>query len=135
MGAAGVGALAITADGTTNGRLQAIVTPGDLTMVFGDQPTAILSEIRLARSVHELRTLNQRARALALKYLTSAAAVPWLATLTYLVDVAIVTRILALDDVDQPPGCWCFAGSSGRGESLTKLAPHLVVIVEDEDSR
>ena len=31
-------------------------------------------------------------------------------------------------------GCWCFCGSSGRGESLTRLAPHLVVIVGDEDS-
>ena len=109
MGAAGVGALAITADGTTNGRLQALVTPGDLTMVFGDQPTAILRDIRLARSVHELRTINQRARALTLQYLTSAAAVEWLARLTHLVDVAILTRILALDGVDQPPGCWCFS--------------------------
>ena len=135
MGAAGVGVLAITADGTPNGRLQAIVTPGDLTAFFGEQPTAILRHIRLARSVHELRTLNQRARALTQKYLSSAAAVPWLATLTHLVDVAIITRILALDGVDQPPGCWCFFGSSGRCESLTKLAPHLVVIVGDEDSR
>jgi CBS domain-containing protein len=134
MGAAGAGALAITADGTTNGRVQALVTPGDLTMVFGEQPTAILRDIRLARSVHELRTINQRARALTQRYLTSAAAVEWLARLTHLIDVAILTRILALDGVDPPPGCWCFFGSSGRGESLTKLAPHLLVIVGDEDS-
>jgi len=133
MSAAGVEALAITADGTTNGRLQALVTPGDLTRVFGEQPATILRDIRLARSVHELRTMNQRARALTQQYLTSAAAVEWLARFTHLIDVAILTRILAMDGIDEPPGCWCFFGSSGRGESLTKLAPHLLVIVGGED--
>ncbi len=104
------------------------------TACFGEQPAAILRDIRQAQSVQELRALNQRARALTHEYLTSAAAVEWLASLTHLVDVAIFTRILALDGAGQPPGCWCFSGSSGRGESLTRLAPHLVVIVGDEDS-
>jgi CBS domain-containing protein len=134
MAATGAGALAITAGGATGGRLQALVTPNDLTACFGDQPTTILRDIRQAQSVQELRALNQRARALTHEYLTSAASVEWLAILTHLVDVAIFTRILALDGPGQPPGCWCFSGSSGRGESLTRLAPHLVVIVGDGDS-
>ena len=134
MAATGAGALAITADGATNGRFQALVTPNDLTACFGEQPTTILRDIRQAQSVQELRALNQRARALTHEYLTSAASVEWLARLTHLVDAAIFTRILALDGAGQPPGCWCFSGSSGRGESLTMLAPHLVVIVGDGDS-
>ena len=134
MAATGAGALAITADGAANGRFQALVTSNDLTACFGEQPAAILRDIRQAQSVQELRALNQRARALTHEYLTSAAAVEWLASLTHLVDVAIFTRILALDGAGQPPGCWCFSGSSGRGESLTRLAPHLVVIVGDGDS-
>jgi CBS domain-containing protein len=134
MATAGSGALAITADGAASGRVQALVTPNDLTTCFGEQPTAILRDIERAQCVQELRALNQRARALTHEYLTSAAAVEWLARLTHLVDVAIFTRILALDGAGQPPGCWCFSGSSGRGESLTRLAPHLVVIVGDGDS-
>ena len=55
MGAAGVGALAITADGTTNGRLQAIVTPGDLTTCFGEQPTDDPPPHPTGQSVQELR--------------------------------------------------------------------------------
>ena len=85
------------------------------------------------RGLAELRELNQRARALTLEYLTTAAAVDWLATLTHSIDVAIVGRILALSGVTQPSECWCFAGSSGRGETLTRLAPHVVIIADDSD--
>ena len=133
MGGADVPALAMTTDGTPEGRLQAIVTPADLALLFGEQPATLLRDIRLASRLHELRELNQRARALTLEYLTGAAAVEWLARLTHLIDAAIVRRILTLTGVEHPPGCWCFAGSSGRGESLTKLAPHLLVLLGEGD--
>ena len=123
MGRATTPAIAITADGTPHGRLQAIVTPADLALLFGEQPANLLRDIRLARGLPELRELNRRARALTLEYLTGAPAVEWLARLTHLIDAAIVTRILTLKGVDQAVGCWCFCGSAGRGESLTKLAP------------
>jgi CBS domain-containing protein len=83
--------------------------------------------------VPELRELNRRARALTLEYLTGAPAVEWLARLTHLIDAAIVTRILSLKGPDHAVGCWCFCGSSGRGESLTKLAPHLAVLLAEGD--
>jgi CBS domain-containing protein len=133
LGDASVPAIAITTDGTPDGRLQAIVTPSDLALLFGEQPATLLRDIRLASRLHELRELNQRARALTLEYLTGAAAVEWLARLMHLIDAAIVTRILALTGVTHPTGCWCFCGSSGRGESLTKLAPHMLVLLADDD--
>ncbi|MEQ1729557.1 MAG: putative nucleotidyltransferase substrate binding domain-containing protein, partial [Vicinamibacterales bacterium] len=34
-----------------------------------------------------------------------------------------------------PPACWCFCGASGRGESLTRHTPQLVLIAEDEQGR
>ncbi len=55
----------------------------------------------LASQLHELRELNQRARALTLEYLTGAAAVEWLARLAHLIDAAIVRRILALTGVSR----------------------------------
>jgi CBS domain-containing protein len=131
MSGAAVPALAMTTDVTPDGRLQAIITPGDLALFFGEQPATLLRDIRRADHLRELRELNQRARALALEYLTGAAAVEWLARLTHLIDAAIVRRILALTGSGPAPGCWCFCGSAGRGESLTRLAPHLLVLLAD----
>ncbi len=133
MSGSAVHAVAITADGTNTGQLQAIMAPGDLAPLFGEYPADLLRGIRRSGSLGELRELNQRARALTLKYLTTAAAVDWLATLTHSIDVAIVGRILALSGLTQPGECWCFAGSSGRGETLTRLAPHVVIIADDSD--
>jgi CBS domain-containing protein len=132
MGGTGTPALAITADGTANSRLQAIVTPADLALLFGEQPAILLRDIRFARGMPELRELNQRARAVTLEYLTGAPAVEWLARLSHLIDTAIVARLLALTGGEQS-WCWCFCGSAGRGESLTKLAPHLTVLLADGD--
>jgi CBS domain-containing protein len=131
---ADVDALAITADGTIGSTVQALVTPVDLMPVFGDQPASLLGDLQLSSTVQELREINRRARALTLNYLTSASAVEWLARFTHLVDVAIVRKLLSLLDAAPIADCWCFAGSSGREESLTALAPHLVLLLaRDQD--
>lgn len=132
MGRTGTSVLAMTSDGTASGQLQALISRADLAPLFGEQPGALLREIRLARSVGELRALNQRTRAFTLEHLTGPTAVEWLARLTQLVDVAIVARLLALYGEENPPGCWCFCASSGRGEALTALAPHLVVVLDED---
>ena len=129
IGAAGSAALAITADGRPDGELHALVTAADLASVFGDQPVSILREIRGASGTTELRSLNHRARALALEYLESARSVDWLGRFTTLVDEAIVGRLLTF--AAAPTGgdaCWAFCGASGRRESLTRLAPEVVLI-------
>ena len=134
LGSADAEALMVTADGTASSTLQMLVTAQDLTPVFGDQPTAILRAIGAATSASELGGLNRRARAFTLEGLTGAGAVEWLGRFTHLVDVAIVTRVLALLDETVPPACWCFCASSGRGEALTAIAPHLLVMADDERS-
>jgi CBS domain-containing protein len=125
-------AVAVTSDGSSTGQLQAIVTSKDLGRVFGDQPIAILREIRLAATTQQLSELSHRARAFALQYLTSASSLEWLARFVSLADVNIVKRIIAMMGGDAQSACWCFSGASGRGESLTRHAPQLVLIVEDE---
>jgi signal-transduction protein with cAMP-binding, CBS, and nucleotidyltransferase domain len=135
MGTAGADVLAITADGAADAPFQALVTPGDLGSLFGDHPAALLREIRAAASFQELRELNHRSRAFLLKFLTGAASVEWLARFAHVIDVAIVIRINALIAAEPMPGCWCFGSSSGRAESLTALAPHLLVILEDKEDR
>lgn len=131
MAAAGERALAITSDGTPGGQLHAVVTSRDFSPVFGDQPVAMLREIRQAAHTRELRSLNQRVRAFALQYLTSGAAVDWVARFTHLADVGIVRRLIALTGHDSASACWCLCGASGRKESITRLAPFVVLIHSD----
>jgi CBS domain-containing protein len=128
-------ALTLTSDGSSSGELQTLVTAKDIARVFGDQPTAIFREIGLATHTRELGELNHRSRALALRYLTSASSVSWLAQFMFQIDVHVVRRLIALADETVAPACWCFCGAAGRGESLTRHAPQLVVIVEDESTR
>jgi CBS domain-containing protein len=133
MSATGVDALALTDDGTPSGRLQTVVTPRDLGPAFGDRPLDLLRDIARAGSIEELRGLNHRCRAFVLDQLTSAGAVDWLSTFANRVDAAIVGRVIGLSDAGAIRGCWCFAGSSGRAESLTRLVPHLLLITDDEN--
>ncbi|HET7238362.1 MAG TPA: putative nucleotidyltransferase substrate binding domain-containing protein, partial [Terrimicrobiaceae bacterium] len=78
---------------------------------------------------------NRRARTFTLQHLTSAAAVDWLARFTMQTDVSIVGGIIALLDAVELPACWCFCGSSGRGESLTRVLPQVVMILDDDHER
>jgi CBS domain-containing protein len=118
----------MTTSGTPAGRLLAVVTARDLTRAFGDHPAAILQEIRPAADLEQLRRLNLRGRACAVQHLTSAASTDWIARFTGLVDLGILTRILALTGQSDTAGCWCLCGTSGRGESVTRRMPHLVLI-------
>jgi CBS domain-containing protein len=129
MGTAGSAALAITADGRPDGELHALVTAGDLSPAFGDQPVFLLRDIRGASGTAELRALNHRARAFVLRHLDSARSVDWLARFATLVDESIATRVVALAaPADSDAWCWAFSGSSGRGESMTRLMPELAVM-------
>jgi CBS domain-containing protein len=133
MGSADAEALAITADGPSGGTLQAVVSARDLSPIFGDHPAFILRDIRRAHTTETLRTLNQRARAFALQQLGSAASLDWIAQFLHLADVGIVRRLVALSG-DDGAACWCLCGSSGRAESLTRLAPFIVAVAADDRS-
>ena len=135
MAAANVGALALTTGGPSGEQVHGVVTSRDLAPVFGDQPSWILNDIGVASEHRQLRDLNLRARAFVLRALTGAASVEWLARFTHLVDAAIAGRLISFTGPRSLKGCWCFSDSAGREESLTMLAPHLVVIVDAERDR
>jgi CBS domain-containing protein len=131
MGASDAEAVAITEDGTAAGRVYALISRNDLAPLFGENPATLLREVRAASTTEQLRALNQRARAFVLDQLTSAGAADWLPRLTNLVDAAILARVAGLVGIDRRSASWCFAGSSGRSESLTSLAPALLAIFKD----
>jgi len=130
MGSAAIDALAVTSDGTPQADLQALVTARDLAPHFGEHPLVLLAAARAAASTGELGDINQRTRALVMAQLQDPSAVEWLAQLVHLIDQAIFARIVWLTGREEPLGCWCFAGPAGRAESLTKLAPHPVLVVQ-----
>ena len=97
MAEAGADALAVTSDGSPTGQLQTLVTPRDIARAFGDQPRLDpAGDSSWRPTPQKLRELNHRARALALRYLTSAASLDWVARFVFLADVNIVKRIIAL---------------------------------------
>jgi CBS domain-containing protein len=132
MAEADASAIAVTDDGTREGRLQAVVSQRDLVRVFGDQPSAILHDIRRAATTVQLRDLNHRARACALPYFAGVAAVEWLTRFMELVDAAIFARVVSLAGAGESASCWCFAGAAGRRESLTRHIPQVVMIAADD---
>ena len=123
-----VGAVAMTDDGTATGRLLTVVTARDLLPALGDQPAAILNEIDRATDLARLRALNLRARAFILEHLTGAAATDWMARFATQIDDAILSRVLALTELDKAAGDWFVCGASGRRESLSLRMPHPVFI-------
>jgi CBS domain-containing protein len=124
--------LAITSDGTIHGAVQAIVTSRNIGQVFGDRPVEILREIGHAPDVRALRDLNQRARKFALRFLSNSASTDWLTRFTSAVDHSIVKRIIAMVAPERHDGCWCFCGTTGRGEALPRLAPEMVLIANGD---
>ncbi len=134
MGSSDADALAITADGSPDGALQAVVTSRALSPMFGDHPVVILRDIRHAGTPAALRALNQRARAFALQQLAGAASVDWVAQFLHLADAGIVRRLISTSG-DDGSSCWSVCGSSGRAESLTRLAPRIVMITADSCSQ
>ena len=134
MGRSDADALAITADGSPDGALQAVVTSRALSPMFGDHPIVILRDIRHAGTPAALRALNQRARTFALQQLAGAASVDWVAQFLHLADAGIVRRLISTSG-DDGSSCWSMCGSSGRAESLTRLAPRIVMITADSCSQ
>jgi CBS domain-containing protein len=130
MGTANAGALVITDDGRSDGRVQFVIAPGDLAPLLGDDPAALVSEIKTAATARDLHGLNRRARKFILEHLHGAASVEWLMRVAHLVDAAIVSRIVEL--AGDLPVSWCFASASGRGESLTRAAPTVLAVYGDD---
>ncbi len=130
------GALAITADGSVDSPVQAVVSARDIAPVFGDQPVSILREIDLAESLDQLRALNLRARAFIHQQLTGPASLDWLIRFAHAINVSVLKRVIALTPGRHAPeACWCFCGAAGRRESLTLGSPRPVMILGQDDDR
>ncbi len=129
--------VALTADGTPAGALLRLVSAADLQPAFGDNPAAILQEIRNASDVEVVRVLHLRARAFLLESLATPFAIDWLAELADCVNTCVMRRLLELAGVSHEEWCWCFWGAAGRQELLTPIEPGVALLCmrsEDVDN-
>ena len=126
-------AVTMTAEGALSGRVLGVVSAEELGAAFGDRPHEVLRNIRRATNIAQLRDANQRSRLLVRRYLTSGASSVWLSAFTSLVDATIVKRIVSMMAPEETSFCWCFCGPSGRGESVTAVAPDIVILMADND--
>lgn len=131
IGTSAAGAVAMTTDGSTAGRVLSVLTPRDLAPAFGDHPAAILQAIRRAPDVRALAALNRRARSCALQFMTTAASTDWIARFTQAADLGLVARLIALTEADDGGGCWCVCGAAGRVESMTRRRPRIILLHDD----
>ena len=101
--------MAITDDGTLNGRVQALVTRRDLAPLFGDEPADAAARHPRRRRHRRSCASSISARARSCSSSSPAAAsVEWLARFTHLVDAAILTRVAAIAGVDPALGVVVF---------------------------
>lgn len=125
--------LAITADGSRDGPLVAVITAQEIDAAFSDQPAGLVRAIGHALNRRELRILNQRARRFAAHQLTSPQAVEWLPGFLARIDSAIVSRLLALSGPLPAECCWFGIGATARGELLAPVAPRVGLAWETGD--
>lgn len=135
-------ALAITADGTADTPLDAILTASDLALFCGKNPVRLVREIRDASGLAELVPLLRLATQLVLEGLAQPLDVDDCCCIGTEVVAATAEACIRLAGVDilaagiDPPGapfCWVMFGESARGELLRPALPTIAAVYDDSD--
>ncbi len=130
----GIRHLCVTRDGTVNSQALGLLTDRDVAMSQGNNPIALVREIRRCRSPQMLRHLGENLESLLLGILRSPEDVPWCARLAAEARRSMVRRTerWARETMGDPP-CpmvLALAGSAGRGEPLTQTDFPTVVVFD-----
>jgi CBS domain-containing protein len=131
--------LAITDDGTANGRLLALLTDRSLSNATGRRPAQLLAALRAADSSVERRSLTRPINALLTETLTGPTDWDTVAELAGLFSDALAESVLrqALRDAASPTSpasaheCWMVFGRSARGEVSRLVRSDIGVVYAD----
>ena len=133
-------AIAITADGTRESRLEAILTASDLALFCGHNPAAIVGAIRRAHGVAEIAPLLRQARSMVIDALARPQDVDDCCRMETEVVAALAEACLRLArgsvldaGIDPPrvPCCWLSFGGFARGDRLEPGLPTIAVVYDD----
>ena len=136
--------LAITADGTLDSPLEAIVTASELALFCGHNPMRLVRAIRRASSIVEIVPLRQRADRIVLDGLVEPRDVDDCCRIATEAAAAMVDACIRLANrsveaagLNRPecPACWVTFGASARGDLLETALPSIAAIYDDSSPR
>jgi CBS domain-containing protein len=134
--------LAITADGTRDGRLEAIVTSSEMALFCGRDPVRLIDAIRHAGSIVEIGPLLPLAMGLVRDGVAQPQDVDDCCRIGTEVVAALTDACIRLADGDvqaagidaaRVPHCWVMFGASARGDLLTPEIPTIAAVYDDTD--
>ncbi len=128
--------LCITKDGTRNSKLVGVFSNHDLLVSFGNNPSALIKEIKRAKKVQRLRYIRKRVQKLLNTYLEQDIPTPHILHLISEINDALVVRTveLSLKEMATPaPVTFSFMvlGSQGRREQLLITDQDNAIVFED----
>ncbi len=134
--------LAITADGTSDGRLEAMVTASELAMFCGYDPVRLVGAIRHAASAAEIAPLVRRAAGMIRDGVAQPQDIDDCCSIGTEVVAALADACIRLADGDvraagietaRVSHCWMMFGASARGDLLAPELPTIAAIYDDAD--
>lgn len=131
-----LGHLCITEDGTPNSKLIGVLTNHDVIATLGNNPTAILKDIKRATRTKSLRAARRQANGLLKSYLDQNIPLTHIVNIISQINDAVTMKAIeiALGKMPTPPPVtfsWLALGSQGRKEQLLFSDQDNALIFED----
>jgi len=128
--------LCITEDGTPNSKLVGVLTNHDIIASLGNNPTAILKEIKRASRTKTLRAARRKANGLLVSYLDQNIPLTHIINIISQINDAVTMKAIeiALEKMPTPPPVtfsWLALGSQGRKEQLLFSDQDNALVFED----
>ncbi len=131
-----IGHLCITEDGTPNSKLVGVLTNHDVIAALGNNPAAILKDIKRASRTKTLRTARRKANGLLKSYLEQNIPLTHIINIISQINDAVTMKAIeiALEKMPTPPPVtfsWLALGSQGRKEQLLFSDQDNALVFED----
>ncbi len=115
--------LCITKDGTPNSELVGILSEHDIIVVRGNNPSVILKEIKRAKTVEDLKSINNKTQHLLNIYLEQQLPIFFVSKIISTINNTITQKVIEITlnkMTSNPPTtfAWLALGSQGRSEQL-----------------
>ncbi|MCB0730746.1 MAG: CBS domain-containing protein [Ignavibacteriae bacterium] len=132
--------ICITENGTPNSKMVGMVSEHDILVLYGNNPSVFIREIKRAKEVTQLEKIRYRAEQLLKKYLKQEVSISYISRIMTEINNAINIRaieltitILANKGKTTPniKWCWLALGSQGREEQLLRSDQDNAIVFED----
>ncbi|WP_242205513.1 DUF294 nucleotidyltransferase-like domain-containing protein [Aestuariivivens insulae] len=132
----GVNHLGITEDGSPNSKLVGVLSHHDVITTLGNNPTAILKEIKRAERTKKIRAARVKANTLIQSYFNQNIPITHIINVISQINDAVTIRAIeiALKKMPTPPPVkfsWLALGSQGRKEQLLFTDQDNALVFED----